>query len=191
MVAQYGDHQEADGREQRAGLAQGAEFDQGRRAVDNDAGGFQTDQPQKQAHTGTHGEAQAHRNAIEQPFTDPGERQNHEQHTGHEHCAQCGFPVVAHGADHGVGEERVQAHARCQADRPVGVQAHQQATECRGDTGRDEGRAVVNPGIGHDVGVDENDVGHGDEGSKTCNQLGLHRGAMQAEFKQALQPASA
>ncbi len=33
------------------------------------------------------------------------------------------LPAVAHFADHGVGEEGVQAHAGCQANRPVGIQS--------------------------------------------------------------------
>ncbi|MNP04423.1 hypothetical protein D3C76_963360 [compost metagenome] len=191
VIAEDGDHQEAHGGEQRAGFAQGAELDQRGRAIDDDTRGFQADQPQEQTHAGAHGEAQADRDAVEQPFADPREGQDHEQHTGHKHRAEGGFPVVAHGADHGVGEEGVEAHARRQADRPVGVQAHQQATECCSDTGGDECRTMIDPGVGHDVGVDENDVSHGDEGCQTGNQLGLHRGAVQAEFEQTFQQAIA
>ncbi|KAI1696490.1 hypothetical protein Ddc_20405 [Ditylenchus destructor] len=147
------------------------------------------DHPEEQAHPGAHGVAQADGNAVEQPFTHPRERQAHEQHAGDKHRAQRGFPGVAHGADHGVGEERVQTHARRQAHRPVGVQAHQQATQRGGNAGGNERRAVVNAGVGHDIGVDEDDVGHGDEGGKAGDQLGPHCGAMQAQFEQAFQPA--
>ncbi|MNI57158.1 hypothetical protein D3C73_1122020 [compost metagenome] len=191
VIAEDGDHQEAYGREQWARFAQGAELDQGGRAINDDARSFQTDQTEEQTDAGAHGEAQADRDAVEQPFANPREGQNHEQHTGDKHRTKRGFPVVAHGADHGISEERVQTHARRQADRPVRVQAHQQAAQCSGDTGGDERRAVIDPGVSHDVRVDENDVGHRDEGSQTGNQLGLHRGAMQAEFKQALQQAIA
>lgn len=191
VVAEDRDHQEADRRQQRAGFTQGAEFDQGGRAVDDNASGFQTNQPEEQADASAHRKAQADRDAVEQPFANPREGQDHEQHTGNEYRTERGFPVVAHGADHGVSEESVEAHARCQAHRPVGVQAHQQAAERGGDAGGDEGCTVIDPGIGHDVRVDEDDVSHGDEGCQTGNQLGLHRGAMQAEFEDALQHACA
>ncbi len=191
VVTEDRDHEEADRGEQRAGFAQRAKFDQRCRAVDDDAGSLQPDQAQKQTDTGAHGKPQADRNAVEQPLANPRKGQEHEQHAGDEHRAEGGFPVVAHGADHGVSEESIEAHARRQADRPVGVEPHQQAAERGGDAGGDEGCTVIDPGIGHDVRVDENDVSHGDEGCQTGNQLGLHRGAMQAEFEQTLQQAIA
>ncbi|MNZ56928.1 hypothetical protein D3C78_748880 [compost metagenome] len=157
---------------------QRAELDQGRRAVDDNPGGFKTDQSEEQSDAGTHGMPQADRNAVEQPFAHPRQGQQHEQHPGDEHRAQRGFPGVAHGPDHGVGKEGVEPHARRQAYWPVGVQAHQQAAKGGGDAGGDERRAVIDAGIGHDVGVDENDVGHGDEGGQPGDHLGFDGGAM-------------
>ena len=91
---------------------------------------------------------------------------------GDEHRAEGDLPAVAHGADHGVGEEGVQPHSRRQAHRPVGVQAHQEAAEGGRQARGDERRAVVDAGVGHDVGIDEDDVGHGDEGGQPGRQLG-------------------
>ncbi|MCS5516379.1 hypothetical protein NWF32_19280 [Pseudomonas qingdaonensis] len=48
---------------------------------------------------------------------------------------------------------------------------------------------MVDAGVGHDVGVDENDVGHGDEGGYTRDQFGPDSGAVQLEFENPLQPA--
>ncbi len=189
LVAEDGDQQEAQRRQQRARLVQRAELDQRGRAVDDDARGLQADQSEKQSDAGSHGMAQADRDAVEQPLAHFRQGQEHEQHARDEHCAQRRFPVVAHGADHGVGEECVQAHARCQAHRPVGVQAHEQAAECGGDAGGDERRAVVDAGVGHDVRVDEDDVRHGDEGGHPGDQFGAYGAAVLLEFENPLQPA--
>ncbi len=67
-MAEHGDHQEADRRQQGGGLGEGTHGQQRGRVVDDDAGGLQADQPEEQPDPGTHGEAQAHRNAVEQPF---------------------------------------------------------------------------------------------------------------------------
>ncbi len=190
VVAEDRNQQKAHRRQQRCRLVQRPELDQGGRAVDDDAGGFQADHPKKQTDPGAHGMPQADRDAVEQPLADARQRQQHKQHPGDKHCTQGGLPVIAHGADHGVGEKRIQAHARRQAHRPVGVQAHQQATEGGGDAGGDKGRTVIDAGIGHDVGVDEDDVGHGDKGGEAGDQLGLHCGAMHAQFEQTFQPTA-
>jgi hypothetical protein len=44
---------------------------------------------------------------------------------------------------------------------------------------------VIDPGVGHDVGVDEDDVSHGDEGRQARQQLGSNGGAMQAQLEDA------
>jgi len=67
-MAEHGDHQEADRRQQGGGFGEGAHGQQRGRVVDDDAGGLQADQPEEQPDPGTHGEAQAHRNAVEQPL---------------------------------------------------------------------------------------------------------------------------
>ncbi|MNE61102.1 hypothetical protein D3C80_1562910 [compost metagenome] len=178
MVAEHRDHQKADRRQQRARLVQRAKLDQCGRAVDDNPRRFKTDQSEKQSDAGTHCMTQAHGNAVEQPFAHPRQCQQHEQHPRDEHCAKRRLPGVAHGADHGIGKEGIEPHARRQANRPVGIQAHQQAAQSGGDTGGDECRAVIDAGIGHDVGVDEDDVGHGDKGGQPGDHLGFDGGAM-------------
>ena len=92
--------------------------------------------------------------------------------------------------DHGVGEEGVQAHARCQRDRIVGDDAH----DCRADggcqAGRDKHRAFVHPGFAEDARVHEEDVGHRQEGGDTRKNLGSHSGVVCFELKQPFQHAS-
>ena len=189
-VAEHGDQQEAYGGQQRRRVGERAHGQQGGRAVDDDAGSLQTDQAEEQADPGAHGEAQAHRDAVEQPFADFRQAHDHEQHAGDEHGAEGDLPAITHFTDDGVGEEGVQAHARCQADRPVGVQPHQEAAQRRTDAGGDECGAVIDAGGGHDVGVDENDVGHGDEGRQTGQQFGLEGGAVLGQFEEAVEQTS-
>ncbi|MDF5817158.1 hypothetical protein P4054_18345 [Pseudomonas aeruginosa] len=48
---------------------------------------------------------------------------------------------------------------------------------------------MVDAGVGHDVGIDEDDVGHGDEGGQPGRQLGPDRRTMLAELEQAFEQA--
>ncbi|MNN20670.1 hypothetical protein D3C81_1339620 [compost metagenome] len=48
---------------------------------------------------------------------------------------------------------------------------------------------MIDAGVGHDVGVDENDVGHGDEGGQPGNHFGSDGAAVLLEFENPLQPA--
>ncbi|MDT4862621.1 hypothetical protein FQZ97_972860 [compost metagenome] len=90
---------------------------------------------------------------------------------------------MAHGQDHGVGEEGVEAHARRQGDRVVGQQAHDRRTDGRRQAGGNEHRALVHAGFGEHVGVDEEDVGHGQEGGETGEDLAAYRGVMRFEVE--------
>ncbi|MNP20110.1 hypothetical protein D3C76_1126710 [compost metagenome] len=85
---------------------------------------------------------------------------------------------MAHVQNHGIGEEGVQAHARRQRDRVVGDQAHGRRTDGRGQAGGDEDRTFVHAGLAQDAGVDEQDVGHGQEGGDARKNLGAHIGVV-------------
>ena len=124
---------------------------------------------------------------MDDPFTDLEDRQPEEDQAGEEHRTQRGLPGVTHGQHHGVGEEGVQAHARCQRDRVVGDQTHdRRADGCR-QAGGDEHRAVVHAGLGEDARVDEEDVGHRQEGGDAGQDLGAQRGVVRLELKQLFQ----
>ncbi|MNW18611.1 hypothetical protein D3C71_2182480 [compost metagenome] len=69
-MAEYRDQQKAQGGQQRAGFAERTHGQQGGRAVDDNARGFQADQAEEQTDPGAHGETQAHGDAVEQPFAD-------------------------------------------------------------------------------------------------------------------------
>ncbi|MNH35260.1 hypothetical protein D3C79_959310 [compost metagenome] len=80
--------------------------------------------------------------------------------------------------DHGVGEEGVQAHARRQGDRVVGDQAHGRRADGRRQAGGDEDRALVHAGLAENARVDEQDVGHGQEGGDARENLGADIGVV-------------
>ncbi len=120
---------------------------------------------------------------MDDPFTDLEDRQQEENRARQEHRAQRGLPGVAHGQHDGVGEEGVQAHARRQRDGVVGDQPHDRRTDGCGQTGGDEHRAVIHAGFGKDARVDEEDVGHRQEGGDTGQDLGAQRGVVRLELK--------
>jgi hypothetical protein len=57
----------------------------------------------------------------------------------------------------------------------IGEKGHQQAADRGGHAGRSEHRAERHPGFAQYVGVDEDDVGHGEEGRDSRHDLGPHR----------------
>ncbi|MNQ71052.1 hypothetical protein D3C85_857090 [compost metagenome] len=87
----------------------------------------------------------------------------------------------------GVGEERVQSHARCQRNRVVGDQAHDGGADGGCQAGRDKHRALVHAGLAENARVDEQNVGHGQEGRDTGKNLGTHVGVVCLELKQPFQ----
>ncbi len=181
------DQEEAEDRQQRLWLAQVAHADHGRRVVDDDAGALQGDQREEQADPRGDGRAQLQRDAVDDPLADLEDRQQEEQARGQEYRAEGHLPGVAHAQHHGVGEESVQAHARRQGDRVVGDQAHHRRAEGRRQAGGDEDRALVHAGFAEDARVDEEDVGHRQEGGETGQHLGAHVGVVRLELEQLFQ----
>ncbi len=184
---QADDQEEAEDRQQRLRLAEVAHADQGRRVVDDDAGALQGDQREEQADARGDGRAQFQWDAVDDPLADSEDRQQEEQARGDKYRAERDLPGVAHAQHHGVGEEGVEAHAWRQGDRVVGDQAHHRRTDGRRQAGGDEDRALVHAGFAEDARVDEEDVGHGQEGGDTGQDLGTHVGAVRLELEQLFQ----
>ncbi|MOA23163.1 hypothetical protein D3C78_1437670 [compost metagenome] len=89
--------------------------------------------------------------------------------------------------DHGVGEEGVQAHAGGEGDRIVGDQAHDRRADGRGQAGGDEDRALVHARRAEDARVDEQDIGHGQEGGDPGEDLRAHIGVVCVQLEQLFQ----
>ena len=181
------DDEEAEHGQQRAGRGEVAEADQGGRVVHHQTGFLEGDQGEEQADAGGDGRAQRQRNAVDDPLADTQHRQGEEQGGGNEHRAEGDLPAVAHVQDHGVGEEGVQAHAGGEGDGIVGDQTHHRRTDGGGQAGGDEHRPLVHAGLAEDGRVDEEDVGHGQEGGQTGQDFGAHRGVMRFELEQLFQ----
>ncbi len=96
------------------------------------------------------------------------------------------MPGQAGRADHGEGEKRIQAHARRHADREVRRERHDQRSQRGGQAGGDEHRAGVHAGGREDLRIDEDDVGHRQEGGGAGQQLGADGGAVRAQAEQAI-----
>lgn len=51
------------------------------------------------------------------------------------------------------------------------------------NAGGDKHRAKIHAGNGEDVGIDDDDVAHGQEGGETCHDFRADRRAVFAQFK--------
>jgi hypothetical protein len=180
-----GDQQEAGQGEQRRGGIERPECNQGVGVGDDDAGFLQGDDGEEQTDTGHNRGTQRGGDAGHQPGTHAGQRQCEEHQSRDEHGGQRLLPRQSGGADHGEGEERIQAHARCHAHGEVGSEGHHQRAQCGGQAGGDEHGARVHAGGGKDVGVDEDDVGHRQERGQPGQHFGPHGGAVLLELEQA------
>ena len=125
---------------------------------------------------GAHGDAQIPGDADEHPLPESGDGQDHKQDACNEHRTQCGLPRVPHIPDDGVGEERIQPHARGETHGPVGVEPHKEAGQCSGDAGGNERSALVHTCRGHHLRVHKSDVGHRHKRGEACAQLDANGG---------------
>ena len=131
-------------------------------------------------------EPDACRGARPQRLRDAGDEQRaqpqggdeQEEASRQEHGAQRCLPAVAHGAHHGVGEVGIEAHARGNRDGIVGIERHDGRAQRRHHAGSHEHRALGHAGAAQDGRVDEQDVGHRQEGGDAGQDLGLDRGAV-------------
>ncbi len=110
-----------------------------------------------------------------------------EQHARAEHGGERLLPGVLVGQHHREGEEGVDAHARRQRDRIVGVKRHHQSADGRGNAGRDEDRALVHPRLSENDGVHEDDVDHRQKRGHAGNEFGADVGALLRKAEIAVQ----
>jgi hypothetical protein len=145
---------------------------------------------QREEHADAHRDrrSQRLRYALDEQLAQPRDRDDQEQAARDEDRAQRGLPRVAHAEHDHVGEVGVQAHARRHGDRVVGVQAHDQRAQRRDQAGGDEDRALGHARVAEDRGVDEDDVGHRQEGGEPRDDLGAHGGVVFVELEHLVDP---
>ena len=97
-------------------------------------------------------------------LTNLGDGDDDVDQTAQEHHAQGFLPLEAEAEAHGVGEERVEAHAGGLRVRNVGHQAHhERADDGRDDGGEEHSRPTAYRSEDRMLRVDDDDVGHGEE----------------------------
>ena len=97
------------------------------------------------------------------------------------------MPGNAHAFDDGVGEVGVEAHAGSEGERVVGGGSHEDATEGRAETGGGGDGSEWHAGFGEDGRVDEDDVGHRDEGGEAGEDFGSPVGGVGREAEVVLE----
>src|SRR5690606_13092534 len=87
-----------------------------------------------------------------------------------------------------VSEEGVEAHAGRQRDRQVGVQPHEDAREACDHHGGEQRPVRRHAAIAEHERVDDDDVGHRQEGRDAGDQLGASGRAQLPQLERGLQP---
>ena len=96
---------------------------------------------------------------------------NKEEDPAEEHDGQGLLPSVPHAEAHGVGEESVEAHAGGLGKGDVGQHGRQEAADGRADAGGQQDAVLVHAGGREHPGVDKDDIGHGEEGGDSADDL--------------------
>jgi hypothetical protein len=112
------------------------------------------------------------RNRVDDGLADSQHGQQEKQQARSQYHPQRQLPVHPHAQDDGVGEERVEAHARSQSERVVGQESHQERRNGGGRAGGEQELPQHFPaqGIGKDGRVHHDDIGHRHErGRTTCH----------------------
>ncbi len=109
---------------------------------------------------------------------------------GEEDGSEGGLPGDAHAFDDGVGEVGVEAHAGGEGERVVGERSHEDAAEGRAEAGGGGDGGEGHAGFTEDGWVDEDDVGHRDEGGEAGEDLGAPVGGVVGEAEVVLQAST-
>ena len=135
---------------------------------------LQSDERDK--HTDAHrdGVAQIERNGVDNGLAYLKDGQEDEHNTLDEHSRQRLLPRIAHDNDQRVGEESIDAHARCQRKWHLGIECHHQRGNGGCDDGGREDGAFVHACLTEDNGVDGKDVTHGQKSGKSCQHFSLY-----------------
>jgi hypothetical protein len=123
----------------------------------------------------------------DEALADAGEGEREEDHAGDEDGAEGGGPGDAHAFNDGVGEVGVEAHAGREGERVVGGRSHEDAAEGGAEAGGRGDGGEGHAGFGEDGRVDEDDVGHRDEGGEAGEDLGAPVGGVVGEAEVVLE----
>ncbi|MCY1371916.1 hypothetical protein D9M69_590850 [compost metagenome] len=127
------------------------------------------------------------RNTLDQPTPDTCYREKQEDNAGNEDRAKRLLPREAHSTDDRKGEEGIQAHTRCHANRPIGDERHDNRTQCCRKTCSNEDCVAIHTCCGQNIRIDEDNVRHRQEGRHASDDFRSHRCAMFLQFEQLFQ----
>ena len=120
-------------------------------------------------------------------LADAGEGEREEDDSGEEHGSEGGLPGDVHAFDDGVGEVGVETHAGCEGEWVVGGRSHEYAAEGRAEAGGGGDGGEGHSSFREDSRVNEDDVGHRDEGGESGEDLGAPVGVVGGEAEVVLE----
>ena len=138
-----------------------------RRAGDaegDDAGLVQADEGEEEADADGEAVLEGTGDGVGQPAAHLEDGEDGEEDAGEEDGAEGRLPGIAEHLDDGEGDEGVLPHVGGDGKGALGVDAHDQGAEGGGDDGGGHRRPARDTGRLQDRRVDDDDVGHGQEG---------------------------
>ena len=93
--------------------------------------------------------------------------QQDEKNSLNQHSRQCKLPGITHRQANRIGKESVQPHARRQRKGQFGIKSHNQCRKHGGNDRRREQRVTVHARRAQHIGIDGQDIGHGQESGQT------------------------
>ena len=168
---QYATEHYAEHGERRHG-GEGAERNEGGGIGYDDARVLQTDEGDEKADARRDGEAKGLRDAVDNLLAHVEGREQDEDDALNKDGGERRLPAVAHTGHEGEGKEGIDAHAGGLGEGQLGEECDEHRAECRSQGGGGEHGAFVHAGRGEDVGVDGEDVAHGQEGGETGHEFG-------------------
>jgi len=164
-----------------------AEGDGGGWAGYDDAGVAEADEGDKEADASADSGVELVRDGGDEALADAGEGEREEDDAGEEDGSEGGGPGDAHAFDDGIGEVGIEAHARCEGEWVVGGRSHEDAAEGGAEAGGGGDGGERHAGFREDGRVDEDDVGHRDEGGQASEDLGAPIGGVCSEAEVVLE----
>ena len=177
-MAQDSDHNKADHRQGDLRLAEITERDQGVRVMDENVCPLHADHDDEEADAGGDAELEVGRDFVDEILAEFGQCQQDEQQPFAEDRRQGDLvgvvdARVGHRQADAVGKVGIEAHARRERDRVVGVKRHPERGEGSGHGGRRKNTAGAEPRVRQDERVDRQDVDHRQEGGDPGDDFGL------------------
>ena len=108
------------------------------------------------------------------------ERKEHDR--DNQYDTETGTPVLIHCVDREY-EERVEAHTGSERDGQVGDESHEKRGQSAGQNCRQDGRLHRHTGDRQNLGIDDDNVGHRQEGRESPENLTAHRRPAGPDFE--------